>query len=405
MPAQKEENPFLDIFEEAPWSNDALWQDYWGEADGYARIISDLANLLLNANYSRTVLIDGAYGTGKTSFCRALQRCLHERSKASEKNIRCLWLSLPTLVSHIHSSPLAAIMVAMVERLYEEDSLRNSAENDSMNLREALQDLWDIEAGPSHKKRDASAPDGSATMEPLLQTMAGSEFGSARTHRANTLETSIDKVLGWKELFECDDSMQVHSKKSDRRVPEIRLFVFLDDMDRCEKKVAPDIIRLLLRFGSVRGVHFILPSDRTILEYGVEEWMKENGMMDDGHSPLVTPNSALEKYLHHAVKLPGLGDRIPSGRKKSVEASSSLVRKETEELSPLPSKKTGGKDEPQKDDAHIGKKNRADNLKHIRRVISKASADDPPILADAWITQQIFERLDQPPNTIKKALF
>lgn len=278
-----------------------LWSASWGSATiekngetggkSVPSIIADLADDLSTATHSRTVLVHGRYGTGKTSFIRLL--CaeiawLHDHEKGP---FLCLWLHMPVLTNEINSSALAAVTTAMVN--YLEEKLDRHCSRDFPEIHRTLEDLWQIEAAGGEA---LSRPEQNESPRPNRMVSGGAD-SHMRYHRANSLEREIDACLDWKAHGECCPEVAPSGK---------RLFVVLDDLDRCKKTVPEAVIRLLLRFGTTHGVHFIIASDRDVMEEGVRDWMEKYGK-DGSGGPLVTANSAIEKYLHHMVQLPDLG--------------------------------------------------------------------------------------------------
>lgn len=300
-PSQADGPSSLDqLLAEAPELSAGLWSAYWGPSEdhsGYPEIVVRIADDILHAQQSRTALVDGPYGTGKSSFMKVLGECLAERARMQAKQCHCLWLHMPVLTAGTDSTPLASVMEAIVEDLLHEDV---SDEELRARLRSGMDDLWGFEAG--------YRAEGGGLEPPQPNRMAGHVGDSLawRFNRANTLEQCIDRALGW------PPDRSVCRPPSEPYNPT-RLVVFLDDLDRCSRWTAVHVVRLLLRFGPARGVHFILASDRRVMESGVREWMKGHGIDDDGR-PIVTANSALEKYIHHLVPLPRLSAEIPAAR-------------------------------------------------------------------------------------------
>ncbi len=283
---------------EAPTHAGELWCAYWGAADergegrkespkggreeskeelplpkNVAAIAADLAS----AERSHTVLVHGRYGTGKSSFLEALKVRIAPESFV-------LWLDMASITSHIASTALAAVMARIAAKLQDKASDLGS---DGPDFGTAVEDLWWLEAGAlGHKCANKCAVTPDRPLPPEDNRMAGTAFGdSGRALAANTLEARFD------------DCLEKQGK---------RLTVFLDDLDRCERRVALDVVRLLLRCSGTRRIHFVLASDWDVLEQGVKDWMAVYGKADHGE-PLVTANSALEKYIHTAVELPGMG--------------------------------------------------------------------------------------------------
>ena len=273
---------------ETPISDSSLWVAHWGRYKGdenlpnnAGMIIDSLKSPVNNGNdatgkRSRVILVHGRYGSGKSSFLELI------RQRLKEDEIICHWIDMPSLTSHIESTALAAVMASIVDCLRGYETLSN---HDCMNgMTRRVEDLWRIEGGLAYPCHQGGAI---AAAVPEDNRMAGTFLrGDARRHvQANTLEKCIDDCL--------------HERDK-------QMVVFLDDLDRCERKVPVDVVRLLLRFGNTHRIHFVLACDWDVLEYGVQEWMKHHGM-DSGEQPLVTANSALEKYIHWSVELPGMG--------------------------------------------------------------------------------------------------
>lgn len=268
----------LGTLAEQPVDQDDLWIACWGSVKKNGHTIPAnvdmIAQDLKNADHSRTILVHGRYGTGKSSFMKSLRAQIKD-------DVITLWLDMPSLVSHIDSTALAAVMIRIVEALQAEF---DAPCPEVCDFGQALEDLWRIEARSMRTSRNDPCD---STIPPEPSRMAGTVRGEGRRFvRANTLEKRIEECI--------------------RSLGERMLVVFLDDLDRCERNVAMDVVRLLLRFGSVSNVHFVLACDWDVLEQGVKDWMHQHGKADDG-SPLVTANSALEKYIHIPVELPGMG--------------------------------------------------------------------------------------------------
>ncbi|MDD5297087.1 MAG: P-loop NTPase fold protein [Rhodocyclaceae bacterium] len=289
-----------DIFKflgESPSEDPLLWCAYWGYEFGprtgkpYPRNLDSFARFIEGGGgRSVALLVAGRYGTGKSSFLRLLMQRLCE----SNEPVTPLWLHMPVLTSHLNSSAVAAVVQAVVNCL--------DPEHGDEDLRQAVEDLWEIEAPGKtilnqEQEREAPRPN----------RMSGSQMGEAARHgQANTIEHLIQKRLGWSDA-DCNNRPADAGTPEDTRGSQGRhLVVFLDDLDRCRDGVATDVIRLLLRFGNSRGVHFAIASDRDILQQGADQWMATYGRTGGDGSPLVTSSSALEKYLHTIAELPSL---------------------------------------------------------------------------------------------------
>lgn len=279
----------LGALAERPVNQDDLWIACWGSVEWRSHPIpaniARIAHDLIEAEHSRTILVHGRYGTGKSSFMKSL------RAQMDDRVVTTVWADMPSITSHIDSSALAAVMILIAKELQE---MPKTGCPEDCDLGQALEDLWVIEA---RAMRTACNDPCDTTIPPEPNRMVGTERGQGRRFvLANTLERKIEQ---------CIKSMGASKQ----------LVVFLDDLDRCERKVAMDVVRLLLRFGSVSNVHFVLACDWDVLEQGVKDWMHQHGKADDG-VPLVTANSALEKYVHIPVELPGMGATAPAWKSK-----------------------------------------------------------------------------------------
>lgn len=271
------EKTLLKRLAEQPVDDGELWCAYWGKSDGESeknipknidQIATDLRPADKGHIHSRSILVHGRYGTGKSSFLK----CLKDR--LGEDDFIHLYLHMPVLTSNINSSALAAVITAMAQAL----------KHDECCFEQGVEDLWRIEAGALRDECKKDECDCLTPPEP--NRMAGARDADAmRYYRANNLEKQIDDCL--KNLGKT-------------------MVVYLDDLDRCARRVAMDVVRLLLRFGATKHIHFVLACDWDVLEQGVKDWMAHHGKADDGE-PLVSANSALEKYIHISVELPGMG--------------------------------------------------------------------------------------------------
>lgn len=300
-----DEDDLLRNLSEEITDQNRLWVAYWGGVDAGSgekatsvpRIIASIWHDLKVNQESRVVLVHGPYGSGKSSFLRALQAHI-------EKHKCTLWIDMPVLASHIESSALAAVMTRIY--LFIQERQKGSNGSDCFFDKE-LEDLWRMEAGYGRSIPPGTGRDCTDPLPPEPNRMPGGGGSSpVRSIRANMLEQKLD---AWLDNLDCGSEGADTSENQGEQGKQNKkgLVVFLDDLDRCESRVAMDVVRLLLRFSSTRNVHFVLASDWAVLEQGVRDWMEEYGKSSNG-TPLVTPNSALEKYLDIIVRLPKMGD-------------------------------------------------------------------------------------------------
>lgn len=375
----------IDRLSEQPFPTSLLWRLYWGpsilfeppegdRSDDFDRPCAMVDNIFLQitrASQSQTVLIDGSYGSGKTSFMRVVQKYFckrhiigedsdgiptrrddntedgddqNTRSSDREKNnpdtsqesihiIDGLWLHMPVLTGNIDASAGTVVAAKIARHVMDQliearpDSPQGSGpcptdlpiDTHITRLRRSVEDLWRLErmqtingdGQPQHpfpnSEKERPRQNGAG--------LAGSAYPSedevaARAVSANEVEQHIDNAI---QCLTNIEKVRRDSRASDKtESPEIKrsLVVFVDDLDRCENHVPQQIVRLLLRFGATRHVHFVIACDKDILTDGAFEWMKQSGKARDKDRTVVTARSALEKYIHIFVEIPSLCEPV-----------------------------------------------------------------------------------------------
>ena len=255
------------FLEETPThSRTALWVAHWGSGDsGGPRIVESITRAICTGNTGTSILLHGTYGSGKSTLMNLVLAQLRDQEPVP---LIC-FIHLPALTSRLSTSTLGAVVVRAVEFLIEHGIPNDDADQES--LRRCAETLWNHEANGSQDQAEDPLPHLSLLEEPKEAV------------QANQIELELNECL----------------EQAGRR-----LVVVLDDLDRCPRETAVDIVRLLLRFQGQQRISFILASDSALLQSGVRKWMESYGT-DQGR-PLVTANSALEKYIHTKVRLPDL---------------------------------------------------------------------------------------------------
>ncbi|MEM7248471.1 MAG: P-loop NTPase fold protein [Acidobacteriota bacterium] len=268
----------LTVLEETPVDDVRMWRAAMGAVPDAStpQLIQSLAAACAAGRAGTSVLVHGVYGVGKSSFMRALQG----RIKELDSGAVCCWLHMPVLTAAVPCSALPIVMASMVDELKQNASKQNAEEVDEelTDLLKVIDNLERIE-GVEREDVDGGVPFRPARLAP----------GTIDAHRAaNTVERAIESLLkerGW------------------------RLNVFVDDLDRCPRSIAVDIVKLLLRFHGMTRVSIVIACDREVLEDAVDSWMGSFGHGEDGR-PTITANSALVKYLHHFVAIPELSQEV-----------------------------------------------------------------------------------------------
>lgn len=323
-------NAFEEFLAEGVTDDAFLWAAYFGvppkndQAGNLEQLINNCCSVereakiltqMLTVNAPCNALVHGRYGTGKTSFMRMLWNDMRKLGKTDcppdidpmsqlhqvigdsylsgeshAQEVQAIWLHMPSLTASLPHMTVCMVMAAIVEAL---DKAGKEVE-----IREGLNDLWRLE---STLGRPGFCENGDLE-PPRPSSFSGTNAPSLRVIHANCLENSIQNLL-------------YKQKKV--------LVLFLDDLDRCDKDVHYRIIRLLLRLSAARRIHAVMASDYEVMQNGVKAWMNTHGIgvkhMDGSTSslfednPVVSANSALNKYIHHDIEMPHLFMPILAG--------------------------------------------------------------------------------------------
>jgi hypothetical protein len=307
-----------------------LWKTYWGSVLESAdlniydkpRLLFEIARTLVSSDRSSHILVSGRYGTGKTSFMKALAQLIpaFADNHSEQPQVFQLWLNMPLITANRHVSAQAAVISQIVNRIcfqstkerlkYSPDKLKipvpdlpvgiegfgPSDRNHQCTLLEqelgrTVEDLIQSEMSldPFPRIQSDSSPEAPAPSR-LAGTISNASH-AVRRDQMGQIEHLIDLRLGW---------INEQSKGC-------KLIVFLDDVDRCAQHVPEQILRILLRFHCGMGIRLVISSDWELMERGVQAWMDREGISSDGKI-FVTANSALEKYFEYRVVIPGLGE-------------------------------------------------------------------------------------------------
>ncbi len=323
-------NAFEEFLAEKVTDDAFLWAAYFGvppkndQAGNLEQLINNCCSVereakiltqMMTVNAPCNALVHGRYGTGKTSFMRMLWNDMRKLGKTlcppevdplsklhqeigdsylsgdpHAKEVQAIWLHMPSLTAGLPHMTVCMVMAAIIEAL---DKAGKEVE-----IREGLNDLWRLESTfgkPGFCENGDLEP-------PRPSSFSGTNAPSLRIIHANCLESSIQDLL--------------YKQK--------KVFVlFLDDLDRCDKDVHYRIIRLLLRLSAARRIHTVMASDYEVMQNGVKAWMNTHGIgvkrMDSSmaasfeDNPIVSANSALNKYIHHDIEMPHLFMPILAG--------------------------------------------------------------------------------------------
>ncbi|MBF0400621.1 MAG: AAA family ATPase [Magnetococcales bacterium] len=262
------------------------------------------------------IMVSAEYGTGKTSLLRRLKNRLDMAEE--EGQFQTLWLDMPSLTGTTPALTHALVMAAIVNKLAGEGYGTVNPE-----WQTHVREIWELDKAMYAHTNGQSSPCAFDTAKKPPPDNTQKECREEPRRSSLPGATTPERVLqavqleqGIKELLKGNFPHPRH------------LVVFLDDLDRCQKFVPYHVIRLLLRFGGVERVHFVLACDEEIMAVGAKQWMECHGHgfgdkagseTRNGTQTAYSPASALRKYIALQVNLPGMGDAVANAQQDLVD--------------------------------------------------------------------------------------
>jgi len=250
-------------------------------------------SLMRNAGGPMVVHVDGAWGRGKTSFCRMLESRLLDlqgQLSSSEDPSEAQDVSVAWYVaSDAEPAGQRAVMYQVLRAVLAEDpeeitSLMNHFNVDDYGVGEPTFDRFrswlEKELGWT-----AHSLHSSATAISLETSVVSDDFEQSRDV-PNDNEPTIQRE---------DAKLQLDYGPRRRKLA----VVVVDDLDRC----APEWVALLLdtirRYVTCKGVSFVIAADRKVIETAFRDVVVRLGVAGARSGA-----EALEKYVRHTVRMP-----------------------------------------------------------------------------------------------------
>ncbi len=245
---------------------------------GFSEQVEMIAATLARAKGPMVIHVDGAWGRGKSSFCRMLDERLRGVTReldAAVEAISSSWFVASDRGADVTDGVLHAVARAVTDDDPEE-TLR-------------ILRTWG---------RDPDARRGAVAGELVA--------------RMSQLRTWVEHELGWRdergdaELVTIElagERLQLRRRCVDRRLAVI----FVDDLDRCTPENARAVMDSIQQFVGFRGLAFVIAADRAVLDVAFAASVRDYVGVER-----LGPSQALEKYIRHRVQLPGISKLVRS---------------------------------------------------------------------------------------------
>ncbi len=287
--------------------------------DHYAGV---LAEIIREADTPLTLGVFGPWGSGKTSLLRLIKDALDQGGNKSK--FKTLWFDAWTFDKE------DALWRALILRVL--SSLRSDLSADSDDAgKKAIARLDDLEASLYRDVDRAEAGGitvdwekaGKATVSGLTR-LTLSLVPGVGTFLAKTAEEA-QKQLSGGTLDSLFDAIQ-HKRREihrehveslehfqqgfaellkDHFLPDRRLVVFIDDLDRCLPEKAISVLEAIKLFLDAPGCVYVIGADRDVIEQGIRVKYKDFFVGESAATP-ITGDHYLEKIIQIPFYMPPL---------------------------------------------------------------------------------------------------
>ncbi|MGJ8643331.1 MAG: KAP family P-loop NTPase fold protein [Luteolibacter sp.] len=237
--------------------------------------------LLVEHDYvddSLVVALNGGFGTGKSTFLRMWESDLKAR-RADGKFVP-MPLSLNAWESDYCGDPLMAILAALTEAVDAWDEA--ISDEDKEALKEAIKDVGWFVTGLANEF---------AAKWTGINVMAAGEVADKKK------EDRIEKIPDFVELYQ-NRTAALRTLKEKLNIvfggEEPKVFVFVDELDRCRPDYAVSYLETIKHVFDVRGMVFVLAIDREHLASSARALFGQD--LDFGEY--------FRKFCHRVIDLP-----------------------------------------------------------------------------------------------------
>lgn len=248
-----------------------------------------LSNLILNSRPNYTVGIFGNWGTGKSTLMRNLQRQL--------SNDKCEWIEFNAWrYSHEERHATFPLMLTILSHLISNNKIKLSIEGG--NLKKWKNSLTRILNGLNGSISSGlpGVIEGTLNIDP-----------SAMEHTTE-IQSKIDELFRqskplFQEGMEMIDDF-IHEYKSNSLNSDLKLVVFIDDLDRCTPEKATEILESVKVFFDITGIVFIFGLSDEIIEAAINYKYKHFGEDKNNQKNLFSGKDYLKKIIQVPFSLP-----------------------------------------------------------------------------------------------------
>lgn len=278
--------------------------DYWTEEDhlGFSDFLPALEEIILEAETPLTVGVFGAWGSGKTSFMRQLRKRIENKK---DPRVRTVWFT--AWKYDRHDALWRAFILRVLDAFYPREDGEGPREErpripmdrldeqqreivDYLQRLEASvyrpvewQELgkWTVDVWQALAKGGDVLVDIAAAFIPggdlfkrALTLLGGDketreELGDLTQALRREVHTYRLEQLASLEQFERVFA-EVLQKARPQGADELRLIVFVDDLDRCLPEKAVEVLEAIKLFLEVPGTVFVLGMDKDVIVRGIE---------------------------------------------------------------------------------------------------------------------------------------
>ena len=278
--------------------------------DAYASVLAAAAR---TAGSPFTIGIFGGWGVGKTSLMR-----LVDQSLAADDNVLRVWFNAWRYDQEEH--PIVPLVAAILATIQEHKPFFEKLKGNARQIHNAL---WSIASNLSYKGE-----------VPLGPVKLGASFNTrdvASTMRARNRKRG---AAPWFERDVVNEQVVYHrsfAALSELRLPEdLRIVVFVDDLDRCLPDRALELLEALKTVFSQPGFVFVLGVARPVLEgYLKHRYATDYGLRE------FDSQSYLDKIVQLPFNIPPHRERMPQFVEAVLEPLGEQAPQELRRLLPL----------------------------------------------------------------------
>ncbi|HZN07855.1 MAG TPA: P-loop NTPase fold protein [Pyrinomonadaceae bacterium] len=267
-----------------------------------------LADLIENTQTPLTIGVFGAWGSGKTTLMRMIERSLRHTEKESEEK-RFVLVNFEAWKYYkedaLWRAMLLRVLDALRPRLKGDPKLEKGIEVLEQSLYRDVEwkekggltidwpKLAKAGAGGALKLSFAFVPGASTIVEAVKAAQGAVGRGDVAGDVSAFAEAfQRDRIVHHQSQLKYIDQFQDEfSKLVKRHFAKQRLVIFVDDLDRCMPEKAIEVLEAIKLFLDVEGCVFVLGIDQEVITRGLEARYKE-----------ITANGQSSKFSTHYIE-------------------------------------------------------------------------------------------------------